>query len=366
MPASSANFSTLKRRRIALVYSLPKPNDPANRWYDRWQTRVIMSYGEALERIEAIPYYCDIDTFIDQISNDKLNSCDAVISLNAGVRPVSHFALVPAVAQWFRKPIIPCTADTIIAGERKDLGNAIASRAGLKVPRVYESHEFSEAKKARRLVIKPRDLGGSFGLKSVDGRALSPTDFDGAKIVQEYVPGYDVTIPIFVNAQSNLLNVGDATVYIPDQSAPTEWIHDRAAKEAFVGGSGVADVTRKQFQIEPVAADRIREYCSMIGVDCFARVDFRLRIDSLDQVDVIQFNQLEFVEINPMPTVCIGLAFVESVRSWIVRNSEMHQHFVSVGLSSDDDYDIIAYVLGHSLLRQLGPAKMDDRDKIGS
>lgn len=116
-----------------------------------------MSYGEALERLGAVPYYCDIDTFIDQIANGKLNDCEAVVSLNAGVRPVSHFALVPAVAQWLRKPIIPCTADTIIAGERKDLGNALASKAGLQVPRVYGPHEFAEAQAEPLLIVKPRD-----------------------------------------------------------------------------------------------------------------------------------------------------------------------------------------------------------------
>ena len=119
-----------------------------------------MSYGEALERIGAVPYYCDIDTFIDQISSGNLKNRDAVVSLNAGVRPVSHFALVPAVAQWFRKPIIPCTADTIIAGKRKDLGNALATKAGLEVPRVYGPHECAEARNEARLIVKPRDLRG--------------------------------------------------------------------------------------------------------------------------------------------------------------------------------------------------------------
>jgi len=325
-----------------------------------------MSYGEALERIEVVPYYCDIDTFIDQISSGKLSNCDAVMSLNAGVRPVSHFALVPAVAQWFRKPIIPCTADTIIAGERKDLGNALAARAELHVPRIYRPHELSDAQNASRLVVKPRDLGGSFGLKSVDGRALDPADFDGGRIVQDFVPGYDVTIPIFVDAKTNELNVGDATVYIPDQTAPSQWIYDREAKEAYVGGSGVGSVARKQYPLEPAATQKIREYCMMVGVDCFARVDFRLRAESLEHVDRVNLSDLTFLEINPMPTVCIGLAFVESVRSWVVRNSEVQNFFARAGLSADYDYDIIAYVLGHSLLRQLGPTKMDDRDKVGS
>jgi hypothetical protein len=147
---------------------------------------------------------------------------------------------------------------------------------------------------------------------------------------------------------------------------PTEWIYDRDAKEAYVGGSGVGSVVRKQLPLEPAATQSIREYCSMIGVDCFARVDFRLQVDELVNIDRIKANNLAFIEINPMPTVCVGLAFVESVRSWVVRNAGNQSNQLGPGLAVENDYDIIAFVLGHALLRQLGPAKMDDRDKIGS
>src|SRR4028118_675430 len=104
MTLTEAMQAGLKGRRIALVYSFPQAIDPPNRWYDRWKSRVIMSYGEALERINVLPFYCDIDSFIRQISANQLPFLDAVISLNAGVRPVSHFALVPAVSQWFQLP----------------------------------------------------------------------------------------------------------------------------------------------------------------------------------------------------------------------------------------------------------------------
>ena len=153
----------LKDHRVALVYSFPNAGDPENRWYDRWRTRVIMSYGEALERIGVVPYYCDVDNFIEKASTRRLSDCDAAMSLNAGVRPVSNFALIPAVAQWFQVPIIPCTADVIMAGERKDLGNAVAESAGLRVPRIFAREEMLEARQEDCLVVKPRDLGGSYG-----------------------------------------------------------------------------------------------------------------------------------------------------------------------------------------------------------
>ncbi|MEM8575873.1 MAG: ATP-grasp domain-containing protein [Pseudomonadota bacterium] len=236
----------------------------------------------------------------------------------------------------------------------------------MQVPRVYGPQECAEAQSEAWVVVKPRDLGGSFGLKLVEGKTLGPSDFDGRKIVQAFVPGYDVTMAVFVDASTSILNVGDATVYVPAQSDPTDWIYDRHAKEAYVGGSGVSTVRRKQYPLDRRAADKIRTYCASVGVDCYARVDFRLHINHLDQVARIDLDDLSFIEINPMPTVCVGLAFVESVRSWVNRDAEAQNTLSCAGLSADEDYDIIAYVLGHSILRQLGPAKMDDRDQVGS
>ena len=262
-----------------------------------------MSYGEALERIGIIPYYCDIDTFLGQAVSGKLDFCDAVMSLNAGVRPVSHFAVVPAVAYWFQKPIIPCTADTIIAGERKDLGNAIAQSTGLKVPKIYRRNEISIARESQRLLIKPRDLGGSYGLKVIDGCSLEASDFDVAKIVQEFIPGYDVTISVFIDSKSKNLIIGDATVYIPTHPSPLNWIYDRQAKEDYVGGAGVSGVNRRQLPLHKDASKAIRGFCKMIGVDCFARVDFRLEATQLENYKSIYIDDLAFIEINPMPTV---------------------------------------------------------------
>lgn len=366
MTLTEGILAELKGRRVALVYSFPKPSDPPNRWYDRWKSRVVMSHGEALERIGVHPFYCDVDSFIRQASCGQLSEIDAVISLNAGVRPVSHFALVPAVAQWFQMPIIPCTADVIMAGERKDLGNSIAIRSGLRVPTVYQAEEMDLARATRTLIVKPRDLGGSFGLKRISGKQLTEADFAGGKIVQEFVAGFDVTIPVFVDARTGELEVAHATVYRPSYPDPTNWIYDRDAKEAYVGGTGVASVERIQFPLEQCAVDRIRTFAHMIGVDCFARIDFRLEAASADNLEPITADQLAFIEINPMPTVCTGLAFVESVRSWVSWNLPPETAGLGRSLDPSDDYDIIAYVLGHALARQLGPAKMNDRNQVGS
>ena len=366
MTLTEAMQAGLKGRRIALVYSFPQAIDPPNRWYDRWKSRVIMSYGEALERINVLPFYCDIDSFIRQISANQLPFLDAVISLNAGVRPVSHFALVPAVSQWFQLPIVPCTADVIMAGERKDLGNAIAKRAGLRIPTTYLREQIDSAREARTIIVKPRDLGGSYGLKRISGGELADEDFAQGRIVQDFVSGFDVTIPVFVNSINGKLVVADATVYSPSSTEPAEWIYDRGAKEAYVGGTGVASVDRIQVPLEKCAKEKIRAFASMIGVDCFARIDFRIEAANVGSLRSISADRLAFIEINPMPTVCTGLAFVESIRAWAMRNLSSRGQGLGHSLDLADDYDIIAYVLGHALWGQLGPSKMNDRNQVGS
>jgi D-alanine-D-alanine ligase-like ATP-grasp enzyme len=364
MPLTQAMLNDLRGRCVALVYAFPKVTDPPNRWYDRWKSRVIMSYGEALERLGVKPYYCDVDTFIDQASSGRLPECDAAISLNAGVRPVAHFALIPAVAQWFQIPIIPCTADVIMAGERKDLGNAIAGRAGLWVPKTYLPDDIACARNEGALIVKPRDLGGSYGLKRIDGTAITEGDFSGGKVVQQFVTGYDVTIPVFMDAATGSLAVTDATIYLPSGADPTQWIYDRDAKEAYVGGTGLPTVTRIQIPLSLCAERKIRTFSKMIGVDCFARVDFRLAVDSIEGLTCVRADQLAFIEINPMPTVCAGLAFIESIRAWAIRHVDVAA--VGLELDLDDDFDVIAYVLAHALSGQLGPSKVNDRNQIGS
>ncbi len=356
----------LQNRSVALVYSFPKRADPPNRWYDRWKTRVIMSYGEALERIQVRPFYCDIDSFCQKVFSNQLPDCDAVISLNAGVRPLSLFALVPSVAQWGQIPIIPCTADVIIAGERKDLGNHVAQQLGLVLPTTYTRRQIEKARQEESLIIKPRDLGGSVGMKRITGADLQESDFSFGRIVQRFISGYDVTIPIFVDVEAGHLIIGDATVYVPSGPKATDWIYDREAKESYVGGATVASVSRLQFPLQSRATEKIRDFAQAIGVDSFARVDFRLTIAELGELECIKADQLTFIEINPMPTVCTGLAFVEGVRSWVIRRWGDQPGAMGSNLDPKDDFDIIAFVLANALSGQLGPAKVNDRDQIGS
>ncbi|MES1158828.1 MAG: hypothetical protein ABUL42_02930 [Terricaulis silvestris] len=347
----------LSGQRIAVVYSFQAPDEPSDRWYDRWRTRVVMSYGEALERLGMHPYYCDIDTFCGQAIAKTLPGISAVISVNAGVRPISHFALVPAVAAWATLPIIPSFADAVIAGERKDLASLVAQHCGLQLPATFGAADIDVARREPLLIAKPRDLGGSVGIKIIAGPEIRPDDFQGGQIVQRFLPGYDVTIPVFFDYQNTTLTCGFGAIYVPDDPQPTSWYYSREIKEAYVGGTTPQNVRRVLAPVSPELARLIVGYCVALGAESFARLDFRLLADPTNLTSLMP-EQVRFLEINPMPTVCSGLAFVDGIRQVLSR-----YHFAEMerlNLRPEDDYEVIAFILANALAAKLHPSEMHD------
>ena len=127
-------------------------------------TDVLASYGEALEYLDAIPYFVDVESFCRQAFTDQLPPLRCVFNLNAGITPISNWALVPSTCQWKAIPVLPCSADTIILGERKDLSTLVARTSGFPTPRQFRSHDEAIAECGNGFLRKPRDLGGSVGI----------------------------------------------------------------------------------------------------------------------------------------------------------------------------------------------------------
>lgn len=355
-------INRLSNLRVALVYSFEAPDEPSDRWYDRWRTRVIMSYGEALERISVHPYYCDIDTFCAQAVGKALPGISAVISLNAGVRPISNFALVPTVATWCNFPIIPSRGDVVIAGERKDLASLVANHCGLRLPPTFTLSQIGLAKAESRLVVKPRDLGGSVGVKVISGGDITEADFLDGQIVQAFVPGYDVTIPMYFDYEMGSMKCGYAAIYLPDQADPTSWFYSREAKEAYVGGAAPGNITRVMVPVSRELSNFLVAYCDALGIDGFGRIDFRLAQSNFSELMELGNDELRFLEVNPMPTVCSGLAFVEGIRHDLRSRFSSSLNIGEFKLDIENDYDVIAFVLGNVLLHKLHPAKVNNRD----
>ncbi|MEM5494471.1 hypothetical protein [Hoeflea sp. AS16] len=181
----------------AVVYGFAPAGQFTQIWYDQWRSSVISSYGYALEELGLHPYFVDAAAFARQALDGSLPKVICAFNLNAGITPIHHWSMVPSVASWCGIKPFPSEADVLIVSERKDTASLIARECGLAVPKNFQKDELLSLNPLTPVMIKPRDLGGSVGLKrSTAGelaadKAIQPTD-----VLQEFVRGFDLTIPV--------------------------------------------------------------------------------------------------------------------------------------------------------------------------
>lgn len=297
-------LSSMSCRTIGIVYSFAPAKRPTEIWYDRWQTEVLSFYGQAVQGLGAEPYFIDVNSFCERAVTGRLPELDFVVNLNAGVRPISNWALVPAVASWCDLPILPCEADVIIAGERKDLSNLLAERWGLRIPVTYTSQLLSKLPDAKRLLAKPRDLGGSEGIHLVESSDLKPRhDY----LYQEMISGYDVTLPLLYDPLLNALAPLPPIAYRPSTDDPS-WFHSRETK---LGGEGYQKV------VVDLPADwraSLTTFASAFGIKTYCRLDLRVAATTWEGAfGESSTADLYFIEINPMPTLRKNINFLSSL-----------------------------------------------------
>lgn len=121
-------------------------------------------------------------------------------------------------------------------------------------------------------------------------------------IYQEFIPGYDITIPIMYNFVTNTMEILPATLYLPDLLNPN-WIYDEKAK--------MDDIGFKTFLISKMETDLINELKKILKVfeiTTFARIDARIKCNEKELNNKVldeplKLSDLYFIEINSMPTI---------------------------------------------------------------
>lgn len=295
-------LSSLDNWTVGIVYSFQPADRPKERWYDRWHSEVMSTYGLAVQSLHAEPYYLDAELFAERAISGLLPSLKCVFNLNAGIRPISNWAFVPSICQWCKIPVLPCTADTAILSERKDLSYLVAESVNLRVPKVVSS---TKATKTGKVFAKPRDLGGSVGTRFTD---LSELTADSCMIYQEFVPGYDVTVPIMFDPLGKTLTALPGILYLPSNADPTMWFHSEQSKLA---GKGYE---KRAIHIPPEIQDVLLGACDAFGIMTYCRYDLRFAANpEEDPSEVITADRLYFIEINAMPTIRIGINFLNSL-----------------------------------------------------
>ena len=283
-----SQLGQLKGKTVALVYIFEKEDAAGFQHYWVWKSDIISGWLNAIQEIGCVPFILDVRTFIQKAMNRDLPQIDYVINLNCGNYELSSLSLVPAVCSFLAIPCIPCDAAAIVISENKLLSNIIARTYGINVPKDLDWNNKSG-------IYRPLNLGSSIGVSVGYASGKQGT-------YQEFIPGYDVTVPIMYNPYCGDIDILPPIIYIPKSLDPN-WIYDEKEK---IKDDGF--VTYPLMQIEDEVRHKILDLAHTFPIKTFGRVDMRLRTErdilSTEVInDTISADDLFFVEINSMPTI---------------------------------------------------------------
>lgn len=279
----------IKGKTIAIVYIFEKENAEGFKHFLVWKDKILTGWLRAVYELECLPYIVDVRTFMQKASNFSLPHIDYVINLNSGCNELSTMGLVPSICSFLNIPCFPCDATAILASENKEISNYIALGAKIKTPSFLDRCNYNG-------IYRPINLGNSVGVEK-----SSFVNFEKDGIYQEFIPGYDVTIPIAFNFITNEMDILPPTLYFPKSLDPN-WIYNETTKKDDEG------LVRLQFlEIEENSKQQLLSFIKIFGIKTYARIDMRLKRSSfLTGEEVKQPFSLKncyFLEINSMPTI---------------------------------------------------------------
>jgi len=246
-------ISAVQGASAAVVYGFSPAGKFTQVWYDQWRSAVISSYGHALEELGVNPYFVDTVSFARQALDGSIPDVICAFNLNAGITPIHHWSMVPSVASWCGIKPFPSEADILIVGERKDTASLIAKECGFTVPETYREKQLRILDPEKTVLVKPRDLGGSVGLKRMTvgelaaGMSVKPSD-----VVQEFVHGFDLTIPVVWQPTLGKHRCLAGVMYLPKER-DSDWYHSADSKKSGQGYSKkVVPVCEPACNFDPV------------------------------------------------------------------------------------------------------------------
>lgn len=302
-------FEKIRGKTIAIVYIFEGENAPGFKHYWIWKSDIITGWMNAVQELECLPFILDVRTFIQKAINQTLPHIDFVLNLNCGSYDLSSMSLVPSMCSFLSIPCIPCDACSILTSENKRISNLIAMAKGITVPPILTEPN-------KNGIYRPLNLGNSIGVEY--GPCLSKDKKYGT--YQEFIPGYDITIPIVFNPIIQDIDLFPATVYVPLSKDPY-WIYDEQEKEC--DDNFEILITSK---IEDKCKLNLLNFAKEFPINTFGRIDARLRCnDKKLSKEIIKKplsgESLYFIEINSMPTIEPEDSF-EYALNYIMKNPE--------------------------------------------
>lgn len=283
-------LDSIKGKTIAIVYIFENEDAAGFQHYWVWKSDIISGWLNAVQEIGCLPFILDVRTFVQKAINRDLPHIDYVINLNCGNYDLSTMSLVPSVCSFLAIPCIPCNAGSIVMSENKSISNMIARAQNMKVPKDLD-------RKKDNGIYRPLNLGSSIGVKigRCEKESLPGT-------YQEFVPGYDITIPLVYNPGIANIDLLPPIIYIPHSLDPN-WIYDESEK--------INDDGFTTYAIGKISNDtkkQIIDLAHAFPITTFGRVDVRLKTSATKLTrsiidEPLTSENLYFIEINSMPTI---------------------------------------------------------------
>lgn len=325
---------SLKGKTIAVVYIFEGEYAKGFEHYHVWRSKIISRWLNAIEDLGCLPFILDVRSFVNKAMNNTLPHIDYVLNLNCGSKQLSSMSLIPSVCSFLSIPCIPCNSSTILMGENKKASNMIAIANQLNVPKNLTAP-------SDNAIFRPLNFGSSFGVRKGKKNNIKTNE-----LYQEFIPGYDATFPIMYNPIKGDLDFLPGVLYLPN-NFDQNWFFGENEK-----------ITKDDFKnyplyyIEDEAKNKLLEFAKSFPIDTFCRIDVRIkstnRLSKTICDESIKFEDIYFVEINPMPTVKLGNAY-DLAFKYINEESDFYQ-CIQIYKEVFDSVTINSFLLSSSMI----------------
>lgn len=322
----------LSKKVIAIVYVFNNNDTTGYSHFYNWSGKDIAMWLNAIEFLDCNPYIIDTQNFINLAFNNQLPHIDYVLNLNNGNINLDAMSLVTSVCEYLGIPCIPSSSTATLVGENKNLSNMIAKSIGLNVP--------SNAADLQNSIFRPNNLGNSAGIVLGDIRNCQ----NGIK--QEFIKGYDITIPVMYSPNNKDLIALSAILYM-NSNNDTNWFLSETAKTQ---RNCYKKITIK---LSDKINNQLVQFAKNIGIECYCRFDGRIKFNNPVPAEyfencIIEDNRFYFIEINSLPTIKNNTAFLNSIAKSDSFSKDIDNFKKIYG-----DYNDVAFVLYCSICKYL-------------
>lgn len=325
----------IKGKVIAIVYIFEGDLSEGLMHYDPWKSDVISDWMKAVQELKCMPFILDVRTFCQKALSGTLPCIDYVVNLNAGTNNLSTLGLIPSICGFLNLPCIPADTVTTVIGENKHLSNLLSKTLHTKLPKELPPSNPNG-------IFRPSNLGSSKNIQKGFPKELVFKDYT----YQEFIKGFDMTIPIIYNPLTDSLETLPPVMYYP-KSLDINWFLNQHSKEKHEG------YIKRIIKLENSAKNHYLKLANEFGITTYCRIDTRVSCDTPEELNAafyeeIKLERINFIEINPLPTIKNNINFSDSFKA-IKSDSSLGQ-CVDLYKQNFDSPSFVGFILSCSIL----------------